>query len=629
MKVTDDQRFALDAGEVFNYRFETSPNFKPGLIPQQILIYATQRKDVQSQVNKFKTGVNSAHLIIGKDGREIVQMVGFDKIAFHNQTFNKTALAIRLDSPGALTNSRNRFDSVSNFDPSQILISTPVRGTTSRPWLIYPKTQLDALLVVLQALLEKYPSIESILANDEAVQGEIDPGPTFPRTLFREKLITGRGTLDTLEETNQQVTLRAGPSLQFRTLHPHTLPKGTQVSIINQEGDWLLIEALEEIEGNAWIVGWVQEQFVSARIYVPVVRNDLLQTEDGRRYSFIPAHDTNYSPKPALDPPKYIVMHFTTGTQLSSTINWFQKPGTASTHLLIGRDGRVIQFVPFNHRGHHVGFSFWEGERDLNRFTIGIELDNAGYLRRENGQWFRKKTLIPEERVTEIEHWKGTGKRGWEKFPDVQIKAAIEVVKALVAHYNIQDIIGHDMLNLVNRSDPGPLFPMAAWQREIFAREEPNFIPHFIANETGQTEIFANPGGSPPKIPHPEFPGKLPERSGVKVIEKQDKWSLVKVLNSSKGVFVNRVGWVMANSIRNNTLMDKTTLDQVLFKHLGKDSAPPPFQKKGSPLQNGTRVRILERQPDWTLVFVIPDPENKIKWMEGWVNSEAVHPLIV
>jgi hypothetical protein len=75
--------------------------------------------------------------------------------------------------------------------------------------------------------------------------------------------------------------------------------------------------------------------------------------------------------------------------------------------------------------------------------------------------------------------------------------------------------------------------------------------------------------------------------------------------------------------------MDKTTLDQVLFKHLGKDSAPPPFQKKGSPLQNGTRVRILERHSDWTLVFVIPDPENKIKWMEGWVNSEAVHPLIV
>jgi hypothetical protein len=281
-----------------------------------------------------------------------------------------------------------------------------------------------------------------------------------------------------------------------------------------------------------------------------------------------------------MEAPKYVVMHFTTGTQISSTINWFQQPGTASTHLLIGRDGRVIQFVPFNRSAFHVGYGYWEGEGNLNRKTIGIELDNAGYLRKESGLWFRKKTLIPTEQVREETHWKEFGKRGWEMFPPVQLQVALDIVKALVKHYDLKDILGHDMVNLINRLDPGPLFPMPDWLQQIFGREEPAFLPHVIADKTGKTAIFSNPEGDPPSLPGPSTTPSGKKKKGSKKKPQRRK----------------------------------------------NKPAPPPAEMKGSPLPNDTLVRILEKRGTWTLVFVLPDSEKKIRWMEGWVKSAAVKP---
>jgi N-acetylmuramoyl-L-alanine amidase len=320
-----------------------------------------------------------------------------------------------------------------------------------------------------------------------------------------------------------------------------------------------------------------------------------------------------------------MVMHFTTGTQISSTINEFtQNTGKfVSTHLVIGRDGRVIQFVPFDKSAHHVGFGYWEGQHDLNRLSIGIELDNAGYLKNVNGQWLRKKTVIDPSNVEEAIHWKESRKRGWEKFTPVQLKVALDIVKVLVQHYNLQDILGHDMLNLVNRLDPGPLFPIEDWREEIFGRREPAFKPFEINQEA---EIFANPRGEPPILTHPQFNGKLPEKSIVKVLDTQGVWALVKVLASKKGGFAKKTGWILAASIRHAKKADKTTVEQEMFIKLpGKASPPPPLKLKGSPLPAGTRVRIQEARPEWTLVFVLPT--EKIRWMEGWVKSAVVQTI--
>jgi AmpD protein len=48
-----------------------------------------------------------------------------------------------------------------------------------------------------------------------------------------------------------------------------------------------------------------------------------------------------------------------------------------SAHLLIRRDGRVLQFVPFQMRAWHAGESDWCGRAACNDFSIGIELEGT------------------------------------------------------------------------------------------------------------------------------------------------------------------------------------------------------------------------------------------------------------
>ena len=49
-----------------------------------------------------------------------------------------------------------------------------------------------------------------------------------------------------------------------------------------------------------------------------------------------------------------------------------------SAHLLIRRDGEVVQFVAFDQRAWHAGGGRWRGINDLNSVSLGIELDNVG-----------------------------------------------------------------------------------------------------------------------------------------------------------------------------------------------------------------------------------------------------------
>ena len=46
-----------------------------------------------------------------------------------------------------------------------------------------------------------------------------------------------------------------------------------------------------------------------------------------------------------------------------------------SSHLLIRRDGELIQFVPFSKRAWHAGDSAFRGRSCCNDFSIGIELE--------------------------------------------------------------------------------------------------------------------------------------------------------------------------------------------------------------------------------------------------------------
>ncbi len=48
-----------------------------------------------------------------------------------------------------------------------------------------------------------------------------------------------------------------------------------------------------------------------------------------------------------------------------------------SAHLLIRRDGHLVQYVPFHRRAWHAGISCHEGREQCNDFSVGIELEGT------------------------------------------------------------------------------------------------------------------------------------------------------------------------------------------------------------------------------------------------------------
>ena len=58
-----------------------------------------------------------------------------------------------------------------------------------------------------------------------------------------------------------------------------------------------------------------------------------------------------------------------------------------SAHLLIRRDGAVIQYVPFDHRAWHAGESRFRGRSRCNDFSVGIELEGGDDVPYEPAQY--------------------------------------------------------------------------------------------------------------------------------------------------------------------------------------------------------------------------------------------------
>jgi len=101
--------------------------------------------------------------------------------------------------------------------------------------------------------------------------------------------------------------------------------------------------------------------------------------------------------------------------------------GPVSTHLLIRRDGRLIQYVPLDLRAWHAGRSCFEGREACNDFSIGVELEGDDETPYQPAQY---RTLI---RATQV------------------IMAAYPAIKP-------NRIRGHNEIAPGRKTDPGPSF---------------------------------------------------------------------------------------------------------------------------------------------------------------------------
>ena len=101
-----------------------------------------------------------------------------------------------------------------------------------------------------------------------------------------------------------------------------------------------------------------------------------------------------------------------------------------SSHLLIRRDGELIQFVPLNARAWHAGVSEFCGRKQCNDFSIGIELEGCD-----------------DEKFTESQYQ--------------QLAVVTETIRARWPNLQQNNIVGHSDIAPGRKTDPGPFFD---WQ---------------------------------------------------------------------------------------------------------------------------------------------------------------------
>lgn len=98
-----------------------------------------------------------------------------------------------------------------------------------------------------------------------------------------------------------------------------------------------------------------------------------------------------------------------------------------SAHLLIRRDGQLLQFVPFTRRAWHAGVSCFRERQVCNDFSIGIELE-------------------------------GTDSTPYD---DRQYEVLVAVIRALMHAYpglSARRVAAHSDISPGRKTDPGPAF---------------------------------------------------------------------------------------------------------------------------------------------------------------------------
>lgn len=248
---------------------------------------------------------------------------------------------------------------------------------------------------------------------------------------------------------------------------------------------------------------------------------------------------------PGTITPRYLVMHYTAGRDMDSAVHWFENPSAnASAHLVIGRDGSIVQMVAFNRKAWHAGRSHWEGISGLNSHSIGIELDNHGQLEPRPdgwGPWFDPETTLPAEDCLEAAHRNGRGVVGWHRYTSVQLAVAMSVATVLVAKYQLVDVLGHEDISPNRKTDPGPAFPMQRFRSRVIGRGGRD------ESETRWTTLAVLNIRSGPGIGHdPLDASPLPKGTPCIVLDEAGDWRFVQAEAADGAID----GWVHGYYLR-------------------------------------------------------------------------------
>lgn len=204
-----------------------------------------------------------------------------------------------------------------------------------------------------------------------------------------------------------------------------------------------------------------------------VIKNHYLKSEAADRL-VKQLHCDKQSSK--LEYPEVILLHYTAGGNALSSAHYLARKDTdASAHVVVARDGGIIQLLPFDTVAWHAGRSEFEGRTQLNRWSIGIEMDNAGELHRRQGRffsWFNKE-YMPDEVYTDCQNGHA---RYWHRYTEAQIESVAAICELLIEQYPIRHILGHSEVTS-RKLDPGAAFPLEAFRRRFQEKLDRKWSP--------------------------------------------------------------------------------------------------------------------------------------------------------
>lgn len=114
-----------------------------------------------------------------------------------------------------------------------------------------------------------------------------------------------------------------------------------------------------------------------------------------------------------------------------------------SAHLLIRRDGELVQYVALTRRAWHAGVSSYRGRERCNDFSIGIELEGDD--------------AVPYASVQYI-----------------VLARVVQALRSWVSSLERAPIVGHSDIAPIRKTDPGPHFD---WGRLALALEQARTAP--------------------------------------------------------------------------------------------------------------------------------------------------------
>ena len=150
-----------------------------------------------------------------------------------------------------------------------------------------------------------------------------------------------------------------------------------------------------------------------------------------------PKISLNYSPNfnPIKRPKnkiKFIIIHYTgMSNELSALNRLCDIKAKVSAHYFIKKNGSVLNLVPPLYEAWHAGKSSWRGLKSINKYSLGIEIQNSGHDNK------------------------------YENFSQKQITSTKKLLKYLIKIYkvNSKNVLGHSDIAPDRKKDPGEKFP--------------------------------------------------------------------------------------------------------------------------------------------------------------------------